>query len=53
MKISGDEIKVVEEKPKRKVGDLMNALQASLDTGAASKSPQKKKASSRKKKVAK
>ncbi|MDO6657410.1 Ku protein [Anaerobacillus sp. 1_MG-2023] len=52
-KISGDEIKVVEEKPKRKVGDLMNALQASLDTGAASKSPQKKKASSRKKKVAK
>lgn len=52
-KISGDDIKVVEEKPKRNVGDLMDALQASLDTGAASKVPPKKKAPSRKKKVAK
>ena len=52
-KISGDDIKVVEEKPKRNVGDLMDALQASLDTGATSKAPPKKKATSRKKKVAK
>ncbi|WP_347550804.1 Ku protein [Pseudalkalibacillus hwajinpoensis] len=50
-KISGDEIKVVEEKPKRNVADLMDALQASLDS--TPKPAKKKKAAPRKKKVAK
>jgi len=51
-KISGNEIKVVEEKPKRNVADLMDALQASLDTSPKTP-PKKKKAAPRKKKVAK
>ncbi|WP_273850105.1 Ku protein [Guptibacillus spartinae] len=51
-KISGNEIKVVEEKPKKNVADLMDALQASLDTSPKAP-PKKKKAAPRKKKVAK
>ncbi|WP_270181594.1 non-homologous end joining protein Ku [Alkalihalobacillus sp. CinArs1] len=52
-KISGDDIKVVKEKPKKNVVDLMDALQASLepaDTGSKAKSEQKKKKVSVKKK---
>ena len=51
-KISGNEIKVVDEKPKKNVADLMDALQASLDTSPKAP-PKKKKAAPRKKKVAK
>lgn len=51
-KISGNDIKVVEEKPKKNVADLMDALQASLDTSPKAP-PKKKKAAPRKKKVAK
>ncbi len=53
-KISGDEIKVVEEIPKKNVADLMDALQASLDSSPPKASPKKKKkAAPKKKKVAK
>ncbi|MCA0987767.1 Ku protein [Guptibacillus algicola] len=50
-KISGDDIKVVKEKPKKNVVDLMDALQASLEPTGTTEPSKPKKQEQKKKKV--